>query len=243
MQKHSLIIDIGNSFIKCAVFRENEIVFYKRTKKLLVSDIKQLKSQFGFEKAIYSSVRKNNPKFVQHLIQNYHLLELKHNTKIPIVNLYKTPKTLGLDRLAAAVGGNAKFPNQNVLIIDLGTCIKYDFVDKDACYQGGNIAPGLEMRLESMHILTARLPKVKRKYNEGLLGKSTTEALQNGAVLGIKCEIEHFIKTLTKKTGKLKVILTGGDSKYFGEILESKIFVLPDLVLTGLNEILLFNQD
>lgn len=241
-QTNNLIVDIGNSFIKLAVYKDRVLVFKKSLKTVLVRDIKAIYKKYGFNHVIVSTVRQNNPRFVQHLNKNYHLLLLSHKTKIPIENTYKTPKTLGLDRLAGAVGGFNVFPKKNVLIVDLGTCAKYDFVDKDGVYHGGNIAPGLEMRLESMHILTSKLPRVKRSKKNEILGKSTTEALQNGGVFGLKSEIEGFIKTLTKKKGKITVILTGGDAEYFGEMIESKIFVLPNLVLSGLNEILLYNQ-
>ena len=239
----NLIVDIGNSFIKLAVFQSEELLFRKAYKGLLVGEIKRLKTKYNFEGVILSSVRQKNPRFVQHLEKNYHLLVLSYKTKIPIKNTYATPKTLGLDRLAAAIGGYIAFSNRNILVIDLGTCIKYDFVDKEGTYHGGNIAPGLEMRLLSMHKMTSKLPLVKRNNSNNLLGRSTKEALQNGAVLGVKSEIEGFIKTLTKKKGKITVILTGGDAEYFGEMIESKIFVLPNLVLSGLNEILLYNQE
>lgn len=237
-----LVIDIGNSFIKLAVYKNRKQIYKTIREKVLVSDIKKWNKKFGFNKAILSTVRKSKPAFIQHLDKNYHLLILNHKTKVPVKVLYKTPQTLGLDRLAAAVGGYLK-SKKSVLVIDLGTCIKYDFVDKDGHYEGGNIAPGLEMRLQSMHEMTSKLPRVKKKRNKEALGKSTTEALQNGAIWGIKSEIEGFIKTLTNKKGKIKVILTGGDAEYFGEMIESRIFVIPNLVLDGLNEILLHNQD
>ena len=112
--------------------------------------------------------------------------------------MYKTPATLGLDRLAAVVGAVNIYPKKNVLVIDIGTCMTYDYVDKYNNYHGGNISPGIELRLNAMHHFTSALPLVKRKKNKEMLGKSTKEAIQNGAVLGIKFEIERFIKTLTK---------------------------------------------
>ncbi len=163
---------------------------------------------------------------------------MKPGVDLPIKNLYKTPKTLGMDRLAGVMGAQAMYPGKNVLVMDLGTCIKYDFIDAKGCYHGGNIAPGLSMRLSSMHEMTGKLPLVAAKFNKEVLGKSTTEAMQNGAVWGIKLEIEGFIKTLTEKWGDITIILSGGDSNYFGEIIESKIFVCPDLILIGLNQTL-----
>lgn len=239
----NLVFDIGNTLIKVAVFNKRKCVFKKAYNRVLVRDIQALDDKFAINAAIVSSVRKKSPRFIQHLSKNYHLILLDYKTKIPIVNLYKTPKTLGLDRLAAVVGAHMNYPKKNNFVIDLGTCIKYDFIDNTGHYHGGNIAPGLEMRLEAMHQMTSKLPRVKKSKKNSILGRSTTEALQNGGVWGIKSEIEGFIKTLTKSKGKITVILTGGDAEYFGDMIESKIFVIPNLVLNGLNEILLYNQE
>lgn len=235
---HHLVLDIGNSRIKLAVFRKDKIVRHMIFDRLRVKDIQAVKKTYPFEWVIFSSVRASNPYVIQHLSKNYHLIELNSNTKTPLKNLYKTKNTLGMDRWASVIGAHSRFPNKNVLVIDMGTCVKYDFVDARGNYHGGNIAPGLQMRLESMHVMTGKLPLVSKKYNSDFLGKSTKQALQNGAVWGLKLEIEGFIKTLTEKWPDITIILSGGDSKYFGEIVESKIFVLPELVLIGLNETL-----
>lgn len=234
----NLLVDIGNTFIKIAIYNSGEIVFNKKYKLYLVKDLNNLRKKYAFTKAIVSSVRKNNPYFVQHLSKNYNLVLLDHNTKVAFKNLYKTPKTLGKDRIAAVAGALKLYPGKRLLVIDIGTCITYDYINTKKIYHGGNISPGVELRLQAMHQLTSNLPLVSRKYHKDQLGKSTKSALQNGAVWGIKSEIEGFIKTLTKKEGSLTVILTGGDAEYFGEILESKIFVDPNLVLKGLNELL-----
>ena len=238
----NLIIDIGNSFIKLAIYEKGKIVFINRYTKVRVSDINEIRKKYQFAKAILSSVRRSKPYFIQHLQKNYHLTILSHKTKVPVKMTYKTPKTLGLDRLAAVVGAVAAYPGKKVLIIDIGTCMTYDYVDDKKVYHGGNISPGIELRLSAMHEFTSSLPLVKRKKHEDLLGKSTTHAMQNGAIWGVKLEIEHFIEKLTKKYGRLMVILTGGDAIYFGDWIESKIFVVPNLVLDGLNHILNQNQ-
>ena len=237
-----LIIDIGNSFIKLAILDQaNEVHYYKRYDKVLVTDLKQLYKKFQFEKAIVSSTRTGRPYFLKYLEKHHGLVTLSHKTKLPITNKYGTPKTLGRDRIAAVVGAITAFPRKNCLVIDLGTCITYDFIDKKKTYWGGNIAPGVELRLKAMHHFTSALPLVDRKWNKNILGNSTLAALQNGAVWGIKLEIESFIKTLTDKKGQLTVILTGGDASYFGERLDSEIFVDSNLVLKGLNDILVYN--
>ncbi|MDA8692713.1 type III pantothenate kinase [Saprospiraceae bacterium] len=238
----NLIIDIGNSFIKLAIYEKDKIVFFKRYTKVRVSDINEIRKKYPFAKAILSSVRKSHPYFIQHLQGKYHLSILSHKTKVPVTMTYKTPKTLGLDRLAAVVGAVAAYPGRKVLVVDIGTCMTYDYVDDKKVYHGGNISPGIELRLRAMFDYTSSLPLVKRKIHEDLLGKSTTHAMQNGAVWGIKLEIERFIEKLTKTYGRLMVILTGGDAIYFGDWIESKIFVNPNLVLDGLNHILNQNQ-
>ena len=238
----NLIIDIGSTFIKLAIYEDDTLRFLQRYKKVRVSDINDIRKKYPFEKAILSSVRRSHPYFIQHLQKNYHLSILSHKTKVPVTLSYKTPKTLGLDRLAAVVGAVAAYPNKKILVIDIGTCMTYDYVDDKKVYHGGNISPGIELRLNAMHDYTSSLPLVKRKKHEDILGKSTTRAIQNGAVWGVKLEIERFIESLTKKYGRLIVILTGGDAIYFGDWLDSKIFVSPNLVLDGLNHILNRNQ-
>ncbi|NBU51570.1 MAG: type III pantothenate kinase [Chitinophagia bacterium] len=236
-----LVIDIGNTRIKITVFSNDKIVFSRLGKSFLVRELRGIAENFPFTNIIYSSVRTKEPGFLGHLIRNYSVLSFDKDVALPIKNMYETPATLGMDRLAAAVGAYNKFPGENILVIDMGTCIKYDFLNAKGEFMGGNIAPGLEMRLESMHAMTSALPRVKAKFNADLIGKTTSEAMQNGAVWGIKLEIEQFIKTLTAKVGQLRVILSGGDSKYFGEILESRIFVHPELVSFGLYNTLKYN--
>ncbi len=234
----NLIVDIGNSFIKLAIFKDDDIVYHQYFERVLVRDIKKIRDKFPFTKVISSSVRKTAPPFLKHLSSNYRHLILSHKTKLPIKNKYKTPKTLGLDRLAVAAGAALLHPEKSVLIIDIGTCVTYDYVDKSGNYWGGNIAPGVEMRLKAMHEFTSALPLVKRKKQKDILGKTTVHAMQNGAILGLKLEIDGFIKTLTKERGRMHTILTGGDAPYFGELLDSKIFVDSKFLLKGLNEIL-----
>ena len=220
----------------------DQVVDFKRRKKVLVSDIKKLHTEYKFEKSIVSSTRTGTAYFLKYLKKHHNLVTLSHKTKVPIKNNYGTPKTLGLDRLAAVVGAAISYPGKRALVIDIGTCMTYDYIDEQKRYWGGNIAPGLELRLKSMHHFTSALPLIKRKWNPEMLGHSTKTAIQNGAVWGIKLEIESFIKTLTSKKGHLHVILTGGDATYFGELIESEIFVAPNLLLKGLNEILKHNS-
>ena len=167
---------------------------------------------------------------------------LDHTTNIPIVNLYKTPKTLGNDRLASVIGAQHLYPNKNIAVIDLGTCIKFDFIDKKRRYIGGNISPGVRMRIQAMHDYTSQLPIVDLKYNNSILGNSTESALQNGAVRGTIFEIESFIRRIKKKYGKLFVVFTGGDADFFASYINYEIFVNQNLILEGLNKIIHNNE-
>jgi len=225
-----LCIDIGNTRTKVAIFKKNEVVHFTAKVKWLVSDFKKLINKFQVQKSIISTVKKSKPRYFKYLNKNTQLIEFSHKTPIPIKNKYGTPKTLGRDRLAAVIGAHACFPKKNNAVIDIGTCVKFDFIDKNGTYWGGNIAPGVEMRLKAMHHFTAALPSIKKKKSKNLLGLSTSEAINNGAVLGVVFEIESFISRLKAEKGSINVILTGGGASFFGEIVKSKIFVVKKII-------------
>jgi type III pantothenate kinase len=170
------------------------------------------------------------------------VIYLNGKTPLPFINKYKTPSTLGADRLALVAGALKYFPDKNVLIISMGTCITYDFITSRKEYLGGSISPGMEMRFEALNTFTARLPLVKPKQVKTLLGRSTDESILTGVILGIVHEMEGFISTYRKLYPTLKIILTGGDAPLFAGRLKSSIFAVPELSLTGLNEILLYNS-
>jgi len=210
-----LCIDIGNTRTKVAIFDKKEMVYFRAEKKWLVSDLKKLINKHKVDASIISTVKKSRPGYFKFLDRSTQLIEFTHKTPIPVTNKYGTPKTLGRDRLAAAIGAHASFPKKNNAIIDIGTCVKFDYIDKNGVYYGGNIAPGVEMRLKAMHHFTAALPSIKRKEPKNLLGLSTGEAMNNGAVLGVLFEIESFIRRLKAEKGSINVILTGGTSNQF----------------------------
>ncbi len=242
-QTLNLCIDIGNTRTKLAIFNGEEMVFFKAKQKWLVGDLKKLLKKYPFDCSVISSVKKSKPRYYKFLDNNTRLIELTHNTPVPITNKYGTPKTLGRDRLAAAIGAHAAFPKKNNAIIDIGTCVKFDYIDKNGTYFGGNISPGVEMRLKAMHHFTAALPSIKQKQPKNLLGLSTSEAMNNGAVLGVLFEIESFIRRLKAEKGAINVILTGGGASFFGEIVKSKIFVDSLIILKGLNKIASYQKE
>ena len=156
--------------------------------------------------------------------------------------MYKRqPKTLGKDRLAAVVGAFALYSGENTLVIDAGTCIKYDLITLKGVYSGGSISPGINMRFQGLHTFTAQLPLLEKKAVRNLIGSNTTTAIRTGVQLGAILEMEGFIKKYEDQFGRINVILTGGDANYFANNLKSKIFVNHQLVLIGLNKILNHN--
>jgi type III pantothenate kinase len=222
--------------------KDKEILAYKRQKKLLVGDIKKLHRKYSFSRVILSTVRSSLPPFYKYLDRSFKTVLLSHKTPQAFKSLYKTPKTIGKDRIAAVSGAIDMFPKQNCLIFDIGTCMTADFVDKKAIYHGGNISPGIDLRLKSMHHFTSALPLVKGSFKNKILGLSTKSALQNGAIYGIVLEIEALAKRIEREFGKINVILTGGDASSFGDLVECKKFVVPNLVLMGLNATLNYNE-
>ena len=170
-----------------------------------------------------------------------HYIELTSRTELPIKNLYQTPETLGKDRIAGATGGISLFPGNNILVIDAGTAITFDFINKKEEYIGGNISPGLSMRYRALHQFTNQLPLLQKEDDIGMLGENTKKAIIRGVQNGIVFEMNHYIENLSLEHENLKTILTGGDSNFFDNKLKYPIFVESDLVLIGLNKILKYN--
>ena len=167
-------------------------------------------------------------------------IQLDENTRLPIENLYKTPETLGQDRIAACVGANFLMPDTNLLVIDAGTAITYDIVNAKNQYVGGNISPGLEMRKNALHNFTQKIPLIEITELVPAFGATTNEAILAGVVNGLIYEIEGYISLTSNVYPKLSVFLTGGDAFYFEKKLKSTIFANENLLLVGLNRILNF---
>jgi type III pantothenate kinase len=236
----NLTIDHGNSFCKIIIFENDIPVFHDVCKTLTVRYLQSLFRRFEITNSMISSVVKLSTA-VKTALKKYKIREFNAQTKIPIKNLYTTPKTLGKDRLANAIAAAFLFPDQNVLVIDAGTCIKYDLVDRKKQYKGGNISPGLNMRFLALHKMTDGLPLVDFSNPGKLIGNSTVTAIQSGVYNGMKAEIEGMIVNYSKQYSPLKLILTGGDSIRFVSQLNLSIFAAADLVNIGLNEIIKHN--
>ena len=239
----NLSIDIGNTRVKAAVFEKNTILdVFVFDKKKIISEIKKIIKNYEVSDAIMSSVAKISEKKKAKIQNIVRVHQLSFATRVPFFNLYKTPKTLGVDRIALVSNAVLKYPNKNVLIIDAGTCITFDFVNDKKQYLGGAISPGIEMRFQSMNTFTASLPKVNPKVLDGFIGKNTEESLNSGVVNGVIQEIEGVIHQYKCKYLDLTVVLTGGDTNFLSKQLKSSIFANQNFLLEGLNEILTFNQ-
>jgi type III pantothenate kinase len=237
----NLTIDLGNSYCKIIIFRDNDIVYRDVCKSLSTRHLPQLFKSFEIEFALLSSVISLKPS-LKNQLKKYKVRLFSPSVKIPIKNLYTTPKTLGKDRLANAIAGSFLFPGDNVLIIDSGTCIKYDFVNSKKQYLGGSISPGLRMRFIALNKLTDALPLVEIDTKGKLIGNSTVKAIQSGVFNGMTEEIKGIISRYKTEYGQLKVILTGGDAHRFAGQLNLSIFAASDLVNIGLNEIIKYNH-
>jgi len=240
-----LIIDVGNSFVKLAVFKENRLLD-KQTVKLsnTLKELTSLKNNnLKIKKAIISSVGRLTESDTRAISQLFDLTILSSETKLPFTNLYETPKTLGVDRIALVCASVNQFPGKNVLIIDAGTCITYDFLTSNQEYLGGAISPGLRMRYAALNNLTANLPLLDTEMPESIIGYSTKSSIHSGVVYGVINEIDGNIATYKEKYLDLTIILTGGDANFLSKQLKSSIFVNSNFLLEGLYYILKFNSN
>lgn len=240
----NLCIDQGNSSTKVGVFNQSELIETFIYVQFTLDEISFLKSNFSIDNCIFSCVVAENKDLIDELRSSFNFfIELSHNTEIPIVNRYATPETLGKDRLAAVIGASTLKPDSEILVIDAGTAITYDFIDSKSIYWGGNIAPGLNLRLRALHEFTQKLPLVEHDTEKdySLFGDSTNSAILSGAIYGIIFEIDGYINTLKIKYPQLSVFLTGGSTFYFDTKLKNAIFAERNLVLIGLNRILQYN--
>lgn len=234
-------IDIGNTRAKIAQFEKGKLRDLIYRKSASGTWLSNYIKKNNVKRLILSTTRfvSKTQQAVLDRCEDHYVLT--HDLPLPIKLKYKTPQTLGKDRIAAAVGAQAIFPNRNCLIIDAGTCITSDILDAKGNYLGGSIAPGLNMRLEAMNHFTSALPLIERKPFNKLLGKSTEESLLAGSMGATVKELDGFIDYYRAKYDKLQVLLTGGDTAYFDKYLENEIFAVPNLVLQGLYTILEFN--
>jgi len=238
----NLIIDVGNTRIKAAVFDDGKMVHNESlNKEIFVSETIKIIKIFHCTNAIISSVGSINKSQIDELRAEINLIELDYNTKVPFVNNYASPKTLGVDRIAIVSSAIAKYTNKNVLIIDAGTCITFDFISNEGNYYGGAISPGLQMRYKALHAFTEKLPLLEPVEKCELIGNSTETSIHSGIINGVINEIDGIINQYRKKNTDLTVVLTGGDVNFLSNRLKNSIFANPNFLLEGLNTILTYN--
>ncbi len=241
----NLIIDVGNTLIKIALF-DNQTLQEKRTcrKNNFSEVLEELEKAFpNIKNVIISSVGNFTREDFSALKSKYPVFVLNQEAKIPFKNEYATPKTLGVDRIALVSAAAIKFPNENVLVIDAGSCITYDFLTVENNYLGGAISPGIKMRFEALHHFTDKLPLLEKKTTNIWIGDSTETSMQIGVIKGITNEIEGYISLYKEKFKNLTVILTGGDADFLRDSLKNDIFADSNFLLEGLNYILEHNKD
>lgn len=231
-------VDHGNTRTKVAVFKDGKLTSKKVFTPLVQSDFEAFLRKHTPDWAILSSVKQCPAWLKKDLRSTSRLLVLSHLTPLPFKNNYRSKRTLGMDRLAGAAGAWKLFPGKNVLVLDAGTCLKVDFMDKSGRYHGGSIAPGLTMRYEALHDFTGKLPLVSDGPVRDFIGRDTQSSIRTGVVTAMVLEMEGYVKLYRNKFGPVKVILTGGDAPRFVRHLNFSIFAAPDLVAIGLNEIL-----
>lgn len=248
----NLCIDQGNSRTKVALMTdEGKLMNHFIYKTFSSADVERLFDLYDISDSIISSVVNVEAAIVNTLARrSQHFVLFDHNTPVPIRNGYDTPETLGQDRLAAAVGAKSLCPNENLLIIDVGSAITYDFVSAEGEYMGGNIAPGLKMRFTVLQRMATKLPLVEADENEliPLFGKNTRDAIAAGVIRGTAYEVKGYMRTLREKVPRFQTYVTGGNAAYILNNVRSsrtekrELHFEKHLVLIGLNTILVYNK-
>ncbi|MFM7017010.1 MAG: type III pantothenate kinase [Bacteroidota bacterium] len=240
----NLIIDLGNTAVKWALFEvKNLIVKGKSSYSDLDKEIQNWLSYPILNVAISAVVEV--PSSLNNFLEKYdYVLKIDNKCSIPIKNSYKTPSSLGADRLVNAVAASYIADDGDVLVIDCGTCIKIDYTSKYKGFVGGSISPGVRMRYASLNHFTAKLPLLEPGEWTGLFGADTNDSIHHGVMNGVLYEINGAIENYQSQIPEIKIILTGGDLHFFQNLIEKKaIFAEPDLTLTGINLILLHNKN
>lgn len=240
----NLIIDVGNSFIKLAVF-DNDVLLYKKT--CLKPDFLHILTEVGklypnIEHCMMSSVGNLTEHQLSKLNQSHPVSLLSHNSTVPFANKYSTPQTLGVDRMALVSAAAIHYPGKNVLVVDVGTCITYDFINFENEYLGGAISPGLIIRYKSLNTFTNKLPLLDISETQAMTGNSTATSIHSGVINGATFEIDGFVEAYKAKYDDLTVILTGGDAHFLRDRLKNDIFANSNFLLEGLNYILEHNK-
>ncbi|MFL2637313.1 MAG: type III pantothenate kinase [Flavobacteriaceae bacterium] len=234
----NLIVDIGNTCIKIALFEKNNLIEKSYLRDNYLDNIKSILSKNPVENSIVSNVGEINDELISVLNENTRLVLFKNILKLPFKNTYSSKETLGQDRIALVSLASYQFPDSNVLIIDAGTCITYDFKNHNNEYIGGGISPGIKMRFKSLNLFTSKLPLIDVFDDFNLIGNNTKESLNSGVVNGTIMEINGIIQQYHDKFKNIRIILTGGDSKFLLKRIKNTIFADQNFLIKGLNYLL-----
>lgn len=238
-----LCIDHGNSCVKAGIFSGEQLVGRVVYPHFGREEAEALLRTHDIEACIYSTVTDRATEAIDCLQAGCRrVIELTHHTPIPITNRYATPHTLGNDRLAGVIGASHLCPGTDLLVVDAGSAITYDFIDAHGNYLGGSISPGLDMRLRALHEYTSKLPLVQAECDAPLPGRDTPSSILSGVLYGIAFEIDGYIERLRMEHPSLSAFLTGGSTFYFADKLKNAIFANENLILIGLNRILHYNN-
>jgi len=240
----NLVVDIGNTYIKFAVFKKNELLFDEYFDKgLFLEKVKTIFKRYPKIKCgIIASVGELDKKDLDVLSLFCKVHVASSGSKVPFKNSYATPQTLGIDRIALATAAFYHNQGGNTLVIDAGTCITYDMVNDFDEYLGGAISPGIQMRYKAMHEQTAKLPLLEKEVPLDFIGNSTNSCIHSGVVYGVAHEINGVISEYAQRFQHLTVILTGGDSHFLSKRLKNTIFADSKFLLKGLNYLLEYNK-
>jgi len=238
----TLCFDVGNTRLKYAVFKDRELLEIIVMENDNASDIEKAIETYNPQKSILSSVVNHNPEIETILSKKTRFHKLSHLTKLGFTTPVGKPETIGADRLALCAAAVEFFPGRNNLVIALGTCITYNFINKNHEFLGGGISPGMDMRFKSLQTFTAKLPLIKEDWNFPLVGYDTSSNILSGVILGMAKEIDGFIDAYSMRYGNFNALLTGGNSTYFVPHLKNQIFADPNLIFKGLYAISEYNN-
>jgi type III pantothenate kinase len=240
--KRTLCFDFGNTRLKCAVFNKKELEEVVVLPEGDTTNVEVLLSKYQPVKTILSSVINHDPAIEDILSAKTTFHKLGVASKLPVTIPVAKPETVGADRLALVVAAVDLFPKKHNLVIGLGSCITYNFVNKIGQFLGGSISPGMEMRFKSMKDYTAMLPLIEANSNFPLVGYDTKTNMLSGVILGMAKEIDGIIDEYALKYSNFNVLLTGGDMPFFVPHLKNKIFADPYLIYKGLYAISEYNN-
>jgi type III pantothenate kinase len=234
----NLVLDVGNSLLKIALFEKSELIQKFKFSENYKRNIEDIISKYKVTHSIISNVGRIDDSTINILKESTNLLLVSNQLKIPFKNLYKSKNTLGQDRLALVSAAAFNFPNENVLIVDVGSCITYDFKNNNNEYLGGGISPGISMRFKSLNTFTSNLPLIDFDSIYQLIGNNTKNSITSGVVNGTISEINGIIQQYREEFKNIRIILTGGDSNFLLKRIKNTIFADRNFLLIGLNKLL-----